>query len=117
MTEQKQNKSTSLQKVEKKEKGEKPSVKKEEGEGTRFDVLKKKVISKSDAKITYILDKMLVEGASPQDMFERVAPIVKEKGLKSYNSIGAMKGFIHAREKEGWKFTVEGEKRTLVGLV
>jgi len=78
---------------------------KKKGEMPNLSSLIKRINSRGDDKLTYILDKMVVKGATRQEMYDTVSAIALERGLKAFTSgVKDIDVFLKYREKAGWIF-------------
>ena len=93
----------------------KDSVKKSES-GTPFEELKVKIESRSDDKLTYFIDKLLLKGGDIDDIFKKTAKQASALGLKfGTTSAGEIKALMKHRESLGWEFKVDGDSIELIG--
>lgn len=97
---------------------EEPSKPEERTSDEKFESLKKKILAKDNSKLTYILDKMLLEGTTKKEMLARVSEIAKKKGAKVFTKgSGEITAFIKHRRKMGWRFAGLKSEADLIRLV
>lgn len=94
-------------------KPEKQEVKQGESD---FDAVKKSILQGKDKKLTSLMDFLLLEPTTPEEIFATIKEVVEKKKLKTFGSIQTVKQHITTRKKQGWVFAEEGEKIYLTGV-
>ena len=92
-------------KVEAEKKEEKEELQKEHIGGEGFDKLVRRIMRQDDMHMTYVMDKMLVEGATLERIHRRAADVSLKMGRKSMLHVNDVRHHIKWRRKCGWIFS------------
>ena len=94
-----------------------PPKKTKQFTGDPFDNLCEKILNRQDSKLTHIIDRMMLDKVTIQQVFDRVSTEGKTRGLKAFtNSKSEINLYMKFREKSGWKFERNGDLVQLVGI-